>query len=82
MLHGIRPLHRVYAWVRGYFWIPCPICKRGFGEHEWLDGNELWLTERDSVAVCPRCGAEAGRINDENGYPVTDRPTTPPPAIR
>lgn len=69
-----RLLNRIYAWIRGYFWIPCPICKRGFGEHEWLPGNELWLTDRDSVAVCPRCADEARRLNDENGYPVKERP--------
>lgn len=37
--------------------------------HEWVVGNELWITERDSVAVCPRCASEADRINRENGYP-------------
>ena len=49
MLHGIRPLHRVYAWVRGYFWIPCPICKRGFGEHEWLDDSKKLSEKRREV---------------------------------
>jgi len=69
-----RLLNRTYAWLRGYFWIPCPICKQGFGEHEWLPDNELWLTERDSVAVCPRCGEEAARANRDNGYPIQSRP--------
>lgn len=77
-----RFLNRVYAWIRGYFWIPCPICKRGFGEHEWIQGNELWLTDRDSVAVCPRCAEEAARQNQENGYPVRSRPENlAPPSI-
>ncbi len=75
MFYRPRLVHRVYAWVRGYFWIPCPICKRGFGEHEWLPGNELWLTARDSVAVCPDCGPQAAETNREQGFPPTARPT-------
>jgi len=71
-----RLMNRLYAWLRGYSWIPCPICKRGFGEHEWFPDNELWLTERDSVAVCPRCGPAAAERNHANGYPVLTRPTT------
>jgi hypothetical protein len=69
MFYKPRFLHRLWAFARGYSWIPCPVCKRRFGTHEWAVGNELWITERDSVAVCPRCAAEAGRINRENGYP-------------
>lgn len=76
-----RILNRAWAWLRGHFWIPCPICKAGFGEHEWLPGQELWLTDRDSVAVCPRCVDEAAERNRENGFPVRERPrermTTP-----
>ena len=74
MFYRPRILHRVYAWVRGAFWIPCPICKKGFGEHEWLAGNDLWLTERDSAAVCPDCCDRATELNQENGYPITERP--------
>jgi len=78
-----RFLHRAWAWLRGHFWIPCPICKRGFGEHEWKPGQELWLTDRDSVAVCPRCREEADRQNEEQGFPVTSRPRdAAPPSIR
>ena len=70
MFYKPRFVHRVYAWVRGRFWIPCPICKKGFAEHEWLDGNDLWVTERDSVAVCPRCADRAAEQNKANGYPA------------
>jgi len=62
--------------VRGHAWIPCPICKKRFGGHERTDGNELWITERDAVAVCPRCGDEAARLNAENGYPFVTPPGT------
>ncbi len=29
-----RWIHRWYAWVAGYFWLPCPVCGREFGGHE------------------------------------------------
>jgi hypothetical protein len=82
MFYRPRLVHRAYAWVRGYFWIPCPICKRGFGEHEWLPDNELWLTDLDSVAVCPDCGPQAVETNRRNGLPPIARPTdSKPPSI-
>lgn len=69
-----RFLHRSWAFLRGHSWIPCPICKRRFGGHEWGAGNELWITERDSVAVCPRCVDEAKERNEANDYPRVERP--------
>lgn len=30
----MRFLNRVYAFVFGYFWLTCPICKEYFGGHE------------------------------------------------
>jgi len=74
MFYQPRLLHRIYAWTRGRFWIPCPICKQGFGEHEWRDGHELWLTERDSVAVCPHCGDRAAEKNRASGLPGDSPP--------
>jgi len=70
-----RLLHRIWAFLRGYSWIPCPICKRPFGGHEWQDGAELWITERDSVAVCPNCVEEARKANEESGYPLVEPPS-------
>lgn len=29
-----RFLHRLYAWWRACFWMPCPRCGRMFGGHE------------------------------------------------
>jgi hypothetical protein len=29
-----RWVHRLYAFVAGYFWLPCPVCGRMFGGHE------------------------------------------------
>ncbi|MGD8331289.1 MAG: hypothetical protein PVJ49_17795 [Acidobacteriota bacterium] len=73
-MSGPRFLHRAWAMLRGYAWIPCPICKKRFGSHERRPGNELWITGRDSVAVCPRCADEAARRNAEKGYPLVERP--------
>jgi hypothetical protein len=30
----MRRLSQFYAFLRGYFWLPCPICGRMFGGHE------------------------------------------------
>jgi len=75
MFYKPRFPHRIWAFLRGHSWIPCPICKRHFGGHEWTAGNELWITERDSVSVCPRCGDDAQAANATNGYPRIVRPT-------
>jgi hypothetical protein len=32
--HRARWVHRVRAWLGHYFWLPCPLCGRGFGGHE------------------------------------------------
>ncbi len=74
MFYKPRFLHRAWALIRGHSWIPCPICKQRFGSHEWVAGNELWITERDSVAVCPRCVDAAREQNAASGYPRVERP--------
>ena len=73
MFYKPRFPHRCWAFLRGHAWIPCPICKNRFGGHERAVGNELWITERDSVAVCPCCVDEAHAKNKENGYPRMER---------
>ena len=30
----MRTLNRLYAFVCGYFWLPCPLCGDMFGGHE------------------------------------------------
>lgn len=62
---GILPrfLHRLYAWLFGYFWEPCPLCGREFGGHEWRDRGGLSSTitrtrrtgHRDGEGICPIC---------------------------
>lgn len=34
-----RFLQRLYAWLHGWFWLPCPVCGRKFGGHEWDFAN-------------------------------------------
>lgn len=52
-----RYLHKLYAMWFGYFWLPCPLCKRMFGGHETtgaLNGT-LWTGYESGKAVCPQC---------------------------
>lgn len=30
----MRLLNRIYAFLFGYFWLPCPLCGEMFGGHE------------------------------------------------
>lgn len=55
-----RWMHCVYAAVLGYFWLPCPICGRNFGGHEWKEaGHTLWGpftgTGRKGTGTCRAC---------------------------
>jgi hypothetical protein len=60
-----RQAHRLYAFLLGYFWVPCPLCGRYFGGHEWRDINGLpsSIPAGDpgiSKGICPKC-TRAGR---------------------
>ena len=53
-----RILHRAYARLHGYFWLPCPLCAQPFGGHEITDsipdpiaGPGYW------TMICPACSA-------------------------
>ena len=55
-----RIVHRLYAWALGYFWIPCPLCGRHFGGHEWHYPDDLSVIrkpEGGGTAICPTCTA-------------------------
>lgn len=58
-----RRLHQLYAWALGYFWLPCPLCRRPFGGHEWRDiDGQVSSVPRPAApgtswAICPRCTA-------------------------
>jgi hypothetical protein len=51
----------LYAKLRGYFWLPCPICGQMFGGHE--KGGDLMTSWEDGLMVCPRCVDEAALRN-------------------
>lgn len=58
---------RIWHWLRAhlgrYFWLPCPVCGRKFGGHEWKTGSvgSLFQAGLGGAAVCPseRCQAVA-----------------------
>lgn len=58
-----RLVNKFYANMNGYFWLPCPICGKKFGGHEWLV-DEQWSNIPDpehpadpgrGVGICPDC---------------------------
>jgi hypothetical protein len=53
MGHWPRWLHREYARVAGYFWLPCSRCNRMFGGHE--TGGTDWVTDARGWCTCWRC---------------------------
>jgi hypothetical protein len=71
----MRFLHRIYAAIGGYFWMPCPVCERMFGGHESsLGRSPLIVNERAWVVCSDACGDEAATRNTANGhspYPYT-----------
>jgi len=62
-----RWVHRLRAHFGGYFWLPCPICGRRFGGHEWK-GVILWVSASMGWAACQACRDEADRRNHKNGF--------------
>ena len=60
-----RALARFLAWLSGYFWLPCPVCREPFAGFEWPLGVALY-TDSGQWGVCskPRCveAAKASRV--------------------
>ncbi|KKN52553.1 hypothetical protein LCGC14_0611050 [marine sediment metagenome] len=59
-----RWIHRWYAHLLGYFWLPCPICKRKFGGHE-ITGASVQYSTGLCKCICPACGEEAVQKDKE-----------------
>lgn len=49
-----RFAHRAYAFLAGYFWLPCPMCGRKFGGHERPTGH-LPVDGSYGLVTCPLC---------------------------
>ncbi len=63
-----RFIHCLYAFLGGYFWLPCPLCGENFGGHEWHTHNEnssIMTSRGTGEGVCPNCHDEAKKYNDE-----------------
>jgi hypothetical protein len=50
--------HRIYAFLAGYFWLPCPKCGRMFGGHETQPFAAIEVNGR-GWCVCPQCAPAA-----------------------
>lgn len=56
-----RLLNQLYAFIFGYFWLPCDTCGSEFGGHEWLHTFPEVLVMKDggTYGVCPKCHQRA-----------------------
>ena len=63
-----RWIHCMYAFLWRYFWLPCPLCHRNFGGHEWKE--TLYTSWDDGVGVCPMC-ADIARKRNEHLFNTT-----------
>jgi len=70
-----RILHKWYAKLNHYFWLPCPVCGRYFGGHE-KHGKQGIITKREknehgaeyeySTGVCEYC--DGTELSIKNGF--------------
>ena len=60
-----RFLNRCYAFLFNYFWLPCPLCGKDFGGHQWKDGAFLATSYGTGEGVCPDCAENAKKISEE-----------------
>ena len=58
-----RLLNWMWAAWGGLFWLPCPICHRNFGGHEWSES--LMTSAFQGEGVCPKCAKKAREKNEE-----------------
>ena len=71
-LLNMRTLNRMYAWLFGYFWLPCHVCGRMFGGHEIANiFTAALITADGAYCVCPdpQCSHDAAVLNMANGHP-------------
>ena len=59
-----RIFNRIYATLFGYFWLPCPICKKPFGGHEWHGYKPSGL---NGMGICRDCSGAVRKMLIEAG---------------
>ena len=70
----MRAMHRLWAWLFGYFWLPCPVCGKHFGGHEHVWTVPLICDDGRAYSVCSHeCGKKAQELNDARGMTCPHR---------
>lgn len=52
-----RWFNQLYAFICGYFWLPCHLCGTKFGGHEWL-------CSEGGQGICPKCSLKQYNENE------------------
>ena len=63
-----RWVHRLWASYSGYLWLPCPLCGKMFGGHEWewdKPNCDIMISWSHGQGVCPNCHEAAKEYNDK-----------------
>ncbi len=58
-----RILHRLYAALFGYFWLPCTLCGRERGGHEGKNHSSIMTSWAGGRGVCDNCTDAAKEYN-------------------
>ena len=67
-MKSLRFIHYLIATIGGYFWLPCPICGKSFGGHEWQTdkpNSTIMTSWSTGTGVCPKCHDKAKEYNGE-----------------
>lgn len=74
-----RFLAQFWAWLNGYFWLPCPLCKEPFAGFESVGGAAVVVKEADGdhmYCVCPRASCQAEGHRQVQEYMQRPWPTS------
>ena len=62
-----RLYNQIYAYLFGYFWLPCPRCGQMFGGHEC--GNDtIWITSGSGKSCCKFCETKESSLACEKEF--------------
>lgn len=71
-----RWMHKIYAKSMGYYWLPCPLCGKYVGGHEFdfSKNGALIIEPGEAWTTCSGCKEKAERINiSKFGHRWTDK---------